>query len=370
MTEPAAPVSTLPARPTDPDAVAETAGVSREAAALLLDSDVIDLHLDTFIPPRLPLVRYDLFKRHERGGLLGGRFFGHLDLPRALSGGLTGGMWSITTNPFRRASRRWVVFQKNLERFRAMVAATEGRLRLVRTLAEYRAARDAGAHGVFLSIQGGNALQRAPEGLASLGPDQPIVRVTLVHLTNAAFGITSSPFRLWKGKRGLTDEGRDFVRMLNAHRVFVDLAHINRAGFWDAVEVHDKSQPLIATHTGVNGVRRVWRNLDDDQVKAVADTGGTVGIIFARNFLRPRGGAKDASLVVDHMSHVIDVAGEDFVSIGSDLDGAIVPPSDLRNGDSYARLVQKMLDRGWSDRRVKKVLGGNYLRALGALRPE
>lgn len=363
------PVGALPVRPTAPEEVAEHAGVSREAAALLLDSDVIDLHLDSFIPPRLPLVRYDLFKQHRRG-FLGGRFFGHLDLPRIISGGLTGAMWSITTNPFRRASRRWVVFQRNLARFRAMVDATEGRLRLVRTAAEYRAARQAGAHGVFLSIQGGNALDAAPDGLAALGPEQPVVRVTLVHLTNATAGVTSSPLRFWKGGRGLSDRGRDFVRMLNAHRVFVDLAHINARGFWDAVEVHDKSQPLIATHTGVNGVRRIWRNLDDDQIKAVADTGGTVGVIFAQNFLRPRGGAKDASLVVDHMAHVIDVAGEDFVSIGSDLDGAIVPPADLRDGRGYARLVQRMLDRGWSDVRIRKVLGGNFLRTLAALRPE
>ena len=195
------------------------------------------------------------------------------------------------------------------------------------------------------------------------------MRVTLVHLTNAAYGVTSSPLRLWKGKRGLTEKGRDLVRALNDKRVFVDLAHVNRQGFFDAVEVHDKSQPLIATHTGVNGVRRVWRNLDDDQVKAIADTGGTIGVIFAQNFLRKKGAPNDAGMVVDHMQHVIDVAGEDFVSIGSDYDGAIVPPKDLRNGVHYSRLVQAMLDRGFSDARVQKILGGNFLRTLALLRP-
>lgn len=357
----------LPDRPTNPDALAERCGVSREAAQLLLGSDVIDLHLDTFIPPRLPLVRYDLFKHHRRVPLRG-RFFGHLDLPRAIASGLTGGMWSITTNPFRRRARRWVVFQKNLARFREMVDATAGRLRFVRSVAEYHAAQAAGAHAVFLSIQGGNALEAAPDGIAALGPDQPVLRVTLVHLTNAVFGVTSSPLRMWR-RRGLSDRGHDFVRMLNEHRVFVDLAHINPAGFWDAVEAHDRTQPLLATHTGVNGVRRIWRNLDDDQIKAIADTGGTVGIIFAQNFLRPRGGARDASLVVDHMAHVISVAGEDFVSIGSDYDGAIVPPAELRGGDGYVRVVQHMLDRGWSDLRIRKILGGNFLRSLALLRP-
>lgn len=354
--------------------LARTHGVSVAAAELLLASDVIDLHLDTFIPPRLPLVRYDLERRHAKG-FLGGRFFGHLDLPRLYDSGLTGAMWSITTNPFRRASRRWVVFQKNLERFRAMVGASQGRLALVRTVAEYHAARARGAHAIFLAIQGGNALEKAPDGLASIALDpagepgpHPVTRVTLVHLTNAAYGITSSPFKGWKGKRGLTPVGRDFVAHLDAHKVFVDLAHINPAGFWDAVEAHDKHLPLIATHTGVSGVLPHWRNLDDAQVKAIADSGGVVGVIYSRAFLRRRGAPDDAGMVVDHMEHIANVAGEDAIAIGSDYDGAIVPPRDLRSGDSYVRLVQKMLDRGFSETRVRKILGGNFLRAFVSLR--
>src|SRR6185436_7324112 len=117
---------------------------------------------------------------------------------------------------------------------------------------------------------------------------------------------------------------------LNEARAFVDLAHIHRSSFWGAVEAHDKSQPLIATHTGVCGVKEHWRNLDDAQIKAIADTGGTIGIIYAANFLRSDKTAKDGDMVVEHMRHIIDVAGEDFVSIGSDYDGAITPPPGLR----------------------------------------
>jgi len=360
-----------------PEALARAHGVSVAAAELLCASELIDLHIDTFIPPRLPLVRYDVAKRHDKV-LLGGRFFGHLDVPRVLESGLGGAMWSITTNPFRRASRRWVVFQHNLERFRAMVASQAGQLELVRTAGEYRAARARGAHAVMIAIQGGNALEKAPAGLDSIREDgeagvsagpSPIVRVTLVHLTNSAYGITSSPFRMWKGKRGLTDVGREFVRHLNARRVFVDLAHINSQGFWDAHEIHDKGQPLIATHTGVSGVKPHWRNLDDRQLKAIADTGGVVGIIFSRAFLKVRGGPVDAGMIVDHMAHVANVAGEDAVAIGSDYDGAIVPPPDLRSGASYVRLVHKMLERGFSEARVQKILGANFLRSFERLRP-
>ncbi len=340
-------------------------GVPVEAVQLLRRAELIDLHIDTFIPPRL--MGYNLHKRHGLG-LLRGRFFGHLDLPRVEEGGLTGAMWSITTNPFRTRAGRWRTFTKNLKRFRNFIDSTDGRLRIVGDAAEYAAARQAGAHAVLPSVQGGNAFEGAPDGWLSIA-DNPIVRVTLVHLTNSAYGITSSPFKGWKGKRGLTDAGRDFVKELNHHRVFVDLAHVNPRTFWDAVEVHDKTQPLLATHTGVNGVKKHWRNLDDDQLKAIADTGGVIGIIFSQAFLKVRGGPRDSGMVVDHMEHVIDVVGEDHVAVGSDYDGAIVPPPDLRSGTNYVRLVAAMLARGWSAERVEKVLGGNALRVLAELRP-
>jgi membrane dipeptidase len=346
-------------------AFAARLGVSREAVELLRSSEVVDLHLDTFIPVRL--WGYDPFRRHGLG-LLRGRYFGHLDLPRALAGGLTGGMWSITTNPFRSASSRWRVFLANLERLRALLDASAGRFRVVRSHAEYRAARAAGAHACLLSIQGGNALEAAPQGPASI-PDGLITRVTLVHLTSSVYGVTSSPLALRRRGQGLTERGRILVRQLNEQRIFVDLAHINPEGFWDAVREHERSQPLIATHTGVSGVRPHWRNLDDRQIRAIAETAGTVGIIFAAGFLRTRGGPRDADMVVEHIAHVVRVAGDDFVSLGSDYDGAIVPPADLRSGESYVRLVQRMLDRRWNAERIRKILAGNFLRTFALLRP-
>jgi membrane dipeptidase len=340
--------------------------VSREARALAEAADIFDLHLDTFIPIRL--FGWDVTKRHGLG-IWRGYFSGHVDLPRARDGGLKGGMWSITTNPWRTARGRWRAFGRNLDQIRKVVAGTSGAMQIARTATEYREALKKGAHGCLLAVQGGNAFDAAPESIHSV-PDRLITRVTVVHLTNSALGASSLPMSFLRLDRGLTTRGKDFVRALNSARVFVDLAHIDPKSFWDAVEVHDRTQPLIVTHTGVSGVRRVWRNIDDRQIKAIADTGGTIGIIFAQVFLERRGGPRDGSMVVEHMEHVIRVAGEDFVSIGSDYDGTIIPPPGLRGGgDSYPRLVQYMLDRGWNDDRIRKVLGGNALRALGMLRP-
>src|SRR5262249_58401168 len=106
-------------------------------------------------------------------------FFGHLDVPRMLDGGLDGAMWSITTNPLRPARARWRALRQNLARLRDVIARSAGRMAEVRTVEEYRAARAAGAHACFLTIQGLHAVQGAPAGVRSL-PDG-VVRPTLLH---------------------------------------------------------------------------------------------------------------------------------------------------------------------------------------------
>src|SRR5262245_53352762 len=197
-------------RPTaarDDDIFARLPGCSLGAVQLTRRSELIDLHLDTFIPSRL--WGYDPLTRH-RGGPLGRFFFGHLDVPRMVDGGLDGAMWSITTNPLRRAATRWRVFERNLAALRALIARSRGRLIEVRTLAGYHAARARGAHACLLAIQGLNAVEAAPAGVLSL-PDDGIVRATLVHLTNAVYGATSSPLGAGRGDKGLTAAGREAI---------------------------------------------------------------------------------------------------------------------------------------------------------------
>jgi membrane dipeptidase len=280
-------------------------------------------------------------------------------------GGLTAAMWSITTNPWR--VRRWPRLLANIELMRGLVERSGGLLAFARTRAEYDAVRARGAHAVLLSVQGGNALDG---GQPADVPGDLITRVTLVHLTNSRLGATSSPGSRLRRQKGLTDAGRTLVQQLNAARVFVDLAHIHPDGFWQALEVHATDRPPIVTHTGVDGVRPHWRNLSDDQIRAIAERGGVVGIMAHLPFLAARGQGTDGRLLVAHMQHVIDVAGEGAVALGTDYDGAISPPLDLVSGDTaYPRLVQHMLDAGWPEARVRNALGLNFLRCWRDLRP-
>jgi membrane dipeptidase len=339
---------------------AKQVGISREAAEIYLAGDVIDLHIDTFIWTRI--FGYDLTRRHGRG-IFDARFYGHADLPRLRDARVTGGIWSITTNPLRR--HRASLFRRNLEKLVRIFEAVPSAVHLCRNAADYRAARKGGKHAAFIGIQGGNALDE-PGALDSFDSSR-LIKVTVVHLSTSKLGQTSAPMGDKQG--GLSARGREFVRELDARRIFVDLAHINRKGFFDAVAVHDRSLPLLVSHTGIAGVHEHWRNVDDEQLRAVANTGGVIGVMYQASFLGDPLFSGRAESVVDHLAHIIDVVGEDYAALGSDWDGAIVTPRDMATCLELPRLVDMMLARGWSGERIQKVLGGNFIRALAALRP-
>jgi len=347
----------------DPGAWAKQLGISREAVDLYLASEVIDLHLDSYIWTRV--FGYDLRERHDEG-LFGARFYSQVDFPRILESQMSGGTWVITTNPARAASERATVFHDNLSNLLGIFESVSEQFAVVRSVSEYRAARARKKHAAFLAVQGGNAFDASPDVLDRV-PHLAILRVTLVHLSSSSFGATSSPLRTGKDE-GLTPSGREMVRRLESKKIFCDLAHVSKKGFWDAVEEHDQSMPLLVTHTGVSGAFEHWRNLDDDQLRAVADSGGTVGIMYQSSFLGDPYLGGSAARVVDHIEHVIKTVGEDHVSLGSDWDGAILPPRDLRSPLELPRLVDIMLSRGLSTDAVQKVLGQSFLRVVAAVR--
>ncbi|MGH9041329.1 MAG: dipeptidase [Acidimicrobiia bacterium] len=323
--------------------------------------EIIDGHVESFVWTRM--IGYDLAARHG-AGLLGGRFYSQADLPRMREAGLSGAVMSIATNPFRPTGRRTAVLEANLVRLRAGLESDPG-VAVVSDHAGYRTARAAGRLACFLAVQGANAWSR-PEDIART---RDVTRATLVHLTDSALGATSWPLSRSRGRGPLTAAGRGYVAALNDARVVVDLAHISRPGFWDAIETHARDLPPVVTHTGVCGVRPSWRNLDDDQIRAVAGRGGVVGVMFHQGFLGRPSWRVTADAVVAHLAHLVKVGGEDVAAIGSDYDGLIVPPRRLRTIDTLPHLVERLRAAGFGDTRIGKVMGGNYLRVLQTVRP-
>ena len=338
--------------------MARAAAVSSEARALYRECEVVDIHVESFVWTRV--FGYDLARAHGRGAL-GARFYSQADLPRLVEADLAGAVLSVATHPFRRAGRRLPTTLSNVNRLRAAVeAAPAARVQVVADHAGFQQARTEGKLACFVALQGGNAADGAADGVDLL-PDV-VSRVTLLHLTRSSLGSPSSP---WARDRGLTDAGRRYVEALNRRRILCDLAHAGRRTFWDALAGHDPSLPPIVSHTGVCGAHESWRNLDDAQIRAIAERGGVVGIMYHCGFL----GGRSATDVVRHLEHVVKVGGEDAAALGSDWDGLIVTPRDMPTVRELPLLVQRMLDRGWPPERVRKVLGANYLRVVAAARP-
>ncbi len=349
----------------DPAAWAKLLGISKEAVDLYLSSEVIDLHTCSFMWERI-FPGYDMRKRH-RAFLPGSFAFNQVDLPRAREAQMAAVSWDVTTNPFRFSSSRPPTAVQNIRKIVETLKQFPQDFRVARTYSEYKAARAAGCTASLISIQGGLALDHSPDSL-DLIPDDLVHRITVVHLTESRLGAPNSQPQ--KARKGLTPLGRDFVRKMQSKKILVDLAHINRQGFFDALGVCDPSIPAVVTHTGIQAVCPSWRNIDDEQIKAIADCGGTIGIIYHPYYLA-KGNYLYCPLerVIDHMEHVIQVAGEDFVSLGSDYDGLIALPTDFHDITHQPKLVDLMLGRGWSDECIRKILGENFLRVLKAVRP-
>jgi membrane dipeptidase len=160
--------------------------------------------------------------------------------------------------------------------------------------------------------------------------------------------------------RGLPPFGRELIAEMERLGMIVDLAHLNAAGFADALQV--ARRPLWVSHAGCAAVQPHRRNLTDEQIRAVADRGGVVGIVFERSYLSEDGA--DLERVLDHIEHALRVGGEDAVAIGSDFDGFITPAAGLEDTSRMPRLTAGLLARGHAPRTIQKILGENALRVI------
>lgn len=203
-----------------------------------------------------------------------------------------------------------------------------------------------------------------------LGRVPKLARRGVAYLTLAHFSRNSAATpamgRAADEKTRLTPFGRDLVLTLQEHEIAVDLAHVNTPGVLDACTVAER--PVLCTHTGVKGVCDNSRNISDEEIDAISETGGVVGIIFAPAFLS--GGLLASSKVVaDHIEYVADRAGVRHVAIGSDYDGWIPSiPSDQRDCRDASKVFEELERRGWYDAEIEAVRRGNALEVLSGER--
>jgi membrane dipeptidase len=319
---------------------------------------------------------------------------GHIDLPKARAGGLAGGLFAMFP-----PSRRWKkefqwketgpdgpVKKKGwkvplaarlpqpsaMNDVMAMMASlfrlerlSKGQVKVVTTHRQLTSAMDRGVLAMVMHIEGVEAIKTDLDalgvfyeaGLRSLGP---------VWSRPNAFGY-GVPFNFPEGPDigpGLTPAGKDLVRECNQLGVMVDLSHLNEKGFWDVVGL--SKAPIVASHSGVWKLCRSPRNLTDDQLRAIGDSGGIVGVNFARAFLRKDGLEEKRTTVKEiakHVEYIAETIGVDHVGFGSDFDGTQVP-QDMKDASGLPKLVDALKDRGIKGAALKKIAHGNWLRVL------
>src|SRR5690606_993010 len=165
---------------------------------------------------------------------------------------------------------------------------------------------------------------------------------------------------------GLTRFGREVVRACEARGWVLDVSHLSERGFWDLMET--AQGPVIASHSNAHAVHPHPRNLRDEQLVALAQKGGVVGLNFYPGFLthEARGTLQD---LVRHAVHIAQVIGPEHLGLGSDFDGISQTPEDLPDVTALPRLTAALLEAGFSEEETRGILGGNFRRIFQSVLP-
>ena len=264
--------------------------------------------------------------------------------------------WPITT--WRSLTARAVQQAQELREF---AADSHGEFRLIRHRSDLEdllraRAGDSNVVGGWLGIEGAQALDGKLENLDQLY-DAGFRMLGLAHFFDNEFAGSAHG----KKRGGLTALGRELIPRLESRHVIVDLAHSSPQTIKDVLAI--AKRPVAVSHTGVQGTCYNQRNLSDAQLKAIAANGGLIGIGFWD--VAVCGSTPQA--IARAIRHAVNVAGIDHVALGSDFDGATTVPFDAAH---MIQLTDTLLDAGFTEPEIRKVMGDNVLRFLRQNLPE
>ena len=356
---------------------------------------VIDTHSDT--TPRFEEADWSFLERHERG---------HMDLPRIREGGLDVQFWSIYMGKREGEGEAIREAIGRIDAVHELVRKHPDEIALAGSVAEIRAGVAQRKLVSLMGVEGGHIIEGQLSALRTyyqLG----VRYMTLTHSFNTDWADSAGTREpVAPEHNGLTPFGRDVVREMNRLGMLVDVSHVSDETFYDAIET--SRAPLIASHSSCRAVADSARNMSDDMLRKLAANGGVIMINFYsgyvdmdsakandehRKALAPELEALQAQYpnpspelrraraeliaakpfpqtsldrLLDHFDHAIRVAGPDHVGIGADWDGVSSLPKGMDDITHLPALTRGLLERGHSEDTVRKVLGENLLRVLGA----
>jgi membrane dipeptidase len=361
----------------------------------------VDTHCDT--PSRLPGGSWDISVRHEPGD----RASGKVDLPRMAEGGLDAEFFAVFTGQGERTeqgysrAKEWAL--KTLDAIHAMCERYPELVGLALTPDDAYRLEKQGLRIAFIGMENGYPVGRSLENLEDFFK-RGVRYLTLCHSRDNDI-CDSSTDRQDPEDRGLSDFGREVVAACNRLGMMVDVSHISDKSFHDVLAV--TKAPVIASHSSCRALCDNPRNLSDAMIRDLARNGGVIQICFLSAYLRTpqpnperdqalkdlrekygsmraiedeavrkkareefeainaKFPAEQATVadVVDHIEHVIEVAGVDFVGIGTDFDGG-GGVKGCNDASEMFRVTEELVRRGHSEEEIAKIWGGNVMRVF------
>lgn len=353
------------------------------------DALVIDTHNDV------------LYQSVMRGKDIGKRISsGHTDLPRIREGGIDVQVFAVWCNDKYGKGTAFAYANKQIDGLMEVIHNHPNEIALATTAADISAITAQGKIAAFIGVEGGHMIEGRIDYLDSLfARGARYLTLTWNNSTEWASSASDESRNPKKLKhKGLTAFGRQVIHRMNELGMMVDLSHVGRQTFFDAIETTTK--PVIVSHSNAYALMAHPRNLQDDQIKAVVENDGVICLNFYSGFLDPvhytkinrlyekhvgdtvkrstdakfdrlPAEAKKAlrpplSLLLDHIDYMVKTAGIDHVGIGSDFDGISSTPIGLDDCSDLPNLTAGLLQRGYTETDIRKILGENVLRVLAA----
>lgn len=335
---------------------------------------------------------------------------GHSDLVRWKEGGLDVQFFSVWTG--ERARNKEGFYKdavQEIDSLNVLLLKNPHRMTLASTYKDVKKGIRQDKLVALIGVEGGHMIEsdmKKLEELQKMG--MRYMTLTWNNSTDwatSAMDETERPDSL--KHKGLTDFGKQIVRRMNELGVIVDLSHTGERTFYDALA--STTKPVILSHSSVWNICPVFRNVKDDQIKAVAKNGGVICINFYSGFISKEFDQKVEYLsnqvrkkfqdslyaigtdtakvrsiwrsylgnemrsvrptlaqMVDHIDYIVKLVGDDYAGIGSDYDGVSSVPLELDDVTTYPKITEELLKRGYSRKSIKKILGGNVLRVMKA----
>jgi membrane dipeptidase len=310
---------------------------------------VIDLHND-ILEKMAVTPSYQLGDRHH---------YFHTDIPRLQEGGVDVQFFAVWVDPSKHSHAPFTVAMSYIDRLYNELEVNPETMALATDPAGVLSIVEQEKIAAVIGVEGGHAIEENLDNLIRLY--EAGMRYMTITWNN------SLPWAISARDRashiiGLSDFGKTIIRIMDSLGVIIDVSHTGIKTIEDILTI--TKNPIVATHSGARTLHNHYRNLRDEQIIAIANTGGVVGVIFYPPFLTKSYQNATIRDVVDHIHYIVDLVGIDHVALGSDFDGIGRVPIGLEDVTDFPHLTWALLEEGYSQQEVEKILGGNFMRVF------